>query len=527
MRPYPEQSVFDWGHPLAGTAPWNPASDARDTLRLWCDFRPAINSVVVNQPSGPAGLTWGTISTPRPMVGTIDGRSGLSLAATAQVTFPPECGVPANTDRLTAWCRFVPNASPANGTYVGVLGQWNNGGVTTAYQSFSFFLSNNAVGTPARTLEFLCLMDDFTFRGAEVQYAATDVGDVWTAVGVADGSAVRLYLFKSSGLLVGTTTSFAGGSTYSAPRVIHGSSVGNVAVGYMDGGFADMTVLGCGVWSGRALTEAQIHELHDDPWGIVAPKQQVVVSTVVLLSPPPVTEQPPWLGQGLFSSRGLLVGFPSLSKMFCEPGAVSGIATPVTDSPPWLGRSLFGPFALGGGFPSLSRTFVTPVGGGVTPPVFEPPPAAFRPLFDQFNFLKGLWPRVSIAPDASVPNPPPPAPPPGPPDFGTPGRRAVRVPRVSYGAGGVNLNLLRGHTEVVELVLNALLRKGRISQIDKADDFEIVAGGFRADRAPDANDDEDNGAFVGVTWFNRTDQSFWVCVDATAGAAVWRQVTLT
>ncbi len=240
----------------------------------------------------------------------------------------------------------------------------------------------------------------------------------------------------------------------------------------------------------------------------------------------PVTARPPWLGRPPFGQLSV-TRFPSLNPFHAVTAAATADLAPVTERPPWFGRSLFGQFGIGTGFPSLASTFVTFAGGGVTPPVFVPPPGAFRPLFDQIGFLKGLWPRVSVSPVDSVPNPPPPPPPPVPPDYGTPNRRkAVLVPRVTYGAGGINLNKLRAHTEVVELILNSLMRKGRISQLAQTDDFEIVAGGFVNDRDPDVDDDQTQGAFAGVTWTNRTDQTMWVCMDATEGAAVWRQLTL-
>jgi len=111
-----------------------------------------------------------------------------------------------------------------------------------------------------------------------------------------------------------------------------------------------------------------------------------------------------------------------------------------------------------------------------------------------------------------------------PPDVGGPGRNTLQVPRVAVRGGEFDGQRLRRHTEVVEIILNSLLRKGRLSQLEDADDFEIVAPGFSATRNPTTSDDITRGATPGISWVNRSAQTVWYCMDATAGAAVWVQV---
>lgn len=42
---------------------------------------------------------------------------------------------------------------------------------------------------------------------------------------------------------------------------------------------------------------------------------------------------------------------------------------------------------------------------------------------------------------------------------------------------------------------------------------------------PDVNDDEDAGYMVGSLWTDISADDSYICCDATAGAAVWKQTT--
>lgn len=108
-----------------------------------------------------------------------------------------------------------------------------------------------------------------------------------------------------------------------------------------------------------------------------------------------------------------------------------------------------------------------------------------------------------------------------PPDVGAPGQGSLQIPRVPARAGVLDPDRMRRHTEAVELVLNSLLRRGRISRVGSADEFELIAPGFAANRDPGPDDDEAAGAVAGVTWVNKSSQKLFFCVDATEGAAVW------
>lgn len=146
--------------------------------------------------------------------------------------------------------------------------------------------------------------------------------------------------------------------------------------------------------------------------------------------------------------------------------------------------------------------------------VFAPPAPVRRPRrFKGGPFLPGAqW-----GPSASPPDD-------DPPDAGLPGRATLQVPRVPVRAGVLDAGRLRRHAEVVEVILNSLLRRGRLYQLDGADEFDVVAPGFSATRDPGASDDSTRGATPGVSWTNRVSGKVFFCTDATAGAAQWVQV---
>lgn len=111
-----------------------------------------------------------------------------------------------------------------------------------------------------------------------------------------------------------------------------------------------------------------------------------------------------------------------------------------------------------------------------------------------------------------------------PPDFGEPKKQPPRVTRVTARNGVINHAQLSRHSETVEIILNSLLRKGRISQLLQEDDFDLIAGGFAAERDPNADDDVTKGARSGLTWYNRATQKLFINHTSAAGASVWVQV---
>jgi len=59
--------------------------------------------------------------------------------------------------------------------------------------------------------------------------------------------------------------------------------------------------------------------------------------------------------------------------------------------------------------------------------------------------------------------------------------------------------------------------------LDKLD-RKIPNSNYTATAAPAVTDDADNGYQVGSVWINLTTDNVYMCADATAGAAVWRQL---
>lgn len=80
----------------------------------------------------------------------------------------------------------------------------------------------------------------------------------------------------------------------------------------------------------------------------------------------------------------------------------------------------------------------------------------------------------------------------------------------------------RAHLQIVSTILNSLIGRGEIVQIEDGlwRLFPNVA--TRALRAPDANDDVDDMIPIGRIWIDTGADQFYVCVDNTSGAAVWK-----
>lgn len=56
-------------------------------------------------------------------------------------------------------------------------------------------------------------------------------------------------------------------------------------------------------------------------------------------------------------------------------------------------------------------------------------------------------------------------------------------------------------------------------------DRKIPRGNNSATGAPTVNDDEEAGYDVRGRWFDLTNGAEYVCLDATAGAALWKKTT--
>lgn len=111
-----------------------------------------------------------------------------------------------------------------------------------------------------------------------------------------------------------------------------------------------------------------------------------------------------------------------------------------------------------------------------------------------------------------------------PPELGLPKQFPPRVARVVARNGVINMAQLSRHTETVEIILNSLLRKGQLNQLETEDDFQIVAGGFAANRDPGVSDDVTQGAVNGISWTNKVTRKVFYCIDNTEGAADWEQI---
>jgi len=65
---------------------------------------------------------------------------------------------------------------------------------------------------------------------------------------------------------------------------------------------------------------------------------------------------------------------------------------------------------------------------------------------------------------------------------------------------------------------------GTLQQRTAGADVTTTLDNFSASTAPTANDDTGDGYAVGSQWYDTTNAQVYICVDASSGAAVWRQV---
>lgn len=87
---------------------------------------------------------------------------------------------------------------------------------------------------------------------------------------------------------------------------------------------------------------------------------------------------------------------------------------------------------------------------------------------------------------------------------------------------------LRRFTQKVGAVVNSLVAQGYIVELAPGGRWEIRARtpSLSSHRVPEVTDDETvSGVYRGAIWVETTTLTGYLCVDATEGAAVWKQIT--
>lgn len=80
----------------------------------------------------------------------------------------------------------------------------------------------------------------------------------------------------------------------------------------------------------------------------------------------------------------------------------------------------------------------------------------------------------------------------------------------------------RGQTNLINAIVDADFSGGEgLMRKTGAGAYEVIKTNLSAADDPDANDDSASGYAVGSIWINTTEDTFWVCVDASVGAAIW------
>jgi hypothetical protein len=98
-------------------------------------------------------------------------------------------------------------------------------------------------------------------------------------------------------------------------------------------------------------------------------------------------------------------------------------------------------------------------------------------------------------------------------------------------AVGAQYTISRDFTTRLELpypqkgdIETASLIKRAFEQIDSS--TNIAKSNFVATANPTVSDDTDDGYTIGSWWINTTSDEAYLCVDATAGAAVWTKISV-
>lgn len=110
-----------------------------------------------------------------------------------------------------------------------------------------------------------------------------------------------------------------------------------------------------------------------------------------------------------------------------------------------------------------------------------------------------------------------------------------RVPTVKHAAGGDGQILLANSADfaLAHTSMRLLLRRGGTTWIEELRGYGNQSSAFRsflglakfkvdATTAPTVNDDASAGYGVGSAWIDVTNDKAYTCVDATTGAAIWR-----
>lgn len=98
---------------------------------------------------------------------------------------------------------------------------------------------------------------------------------------------------------------------------------------------------------------------------------------------------------------------------------------------------------------------------------------------------------------------------------------------------GLTVTRIKADGDALSIEMSALADSSQETAIDGAVAVhqgvpldEELAQREGVDRDPTGSDDDSKGFAVGSRWFNKDDQEEFVCVDPSAGAAVWKRTTV-
>lgn len=407
-----------------------------------------------------------------------------------------------------------------------------------------------------------------------VRYA--DTNNHWVVHPTSAGTAIQLYEKTGGGAYTLRATAFAGfiaGTTYALKVVCQGPSIS----AYINNVLA---------WTYASATSSQTATkvgLRNGQNGVVITKctwdNFAVTASVPERVPGPLTYTgPPLPGSPWFHLRAAELTAPSfnapltinppspLMRVHAGPADprtpwfkygtpqlllpnVQGITPPAANPPSLVQEVKAGPPMLGAPWsriippllPATAQVIVLP---SLPPsPLLPGPPIPGSPWFkipvvelnlpgknapaNPANFNATPMPGQFVGPPlAGAPwfrlQPGPAGPKPGTSPVPTPVRKPdhlkpflARVPNLD------DVRRLGRATDLLAVLINSMFAQGFL-QLESADSYRMISGGFAVPRPPMVTDDASIGATIGCSWVDTSAKAAYICVDNSLGSAVWR-----
>jgi len=191
-------------------------------------------------------------------------------------------------------------------------------------------------------------------------------------------------------------------------------------------------------------------------------------------------------------------------------GGSGGAGAPAVPGPPTYAPEItFGPPIPGSPWESRARRefYVTPPPASLPQPQFYAPEIYAGPPLPGAPWFRVYDPgHVLVTPDPTIPV--------------APDRPLTREPVIARQP--IADQRVRRISEIVSDVFNSLAERGQLQRLGP-DDWRVKVV-FEAGAPPSVGNDETEGFRRGDFWADRGANHLYYCVEAAAGAAVWRRI---